>query len=294
MVVDPVAKVFFAKQQEDHANCACCDCGTDEASWASVSHGIYLSIGAAGLHRSLGVKVSFVQSTNMDSWRPLHLRMMELGGNRRFREFMKAQGVREDMPIREKYNTRAAKWYRENLRAEAEDSEPPVQLPPGIGHLPVSDSITEAQLVLDRIFAEAPCSASMTSGGIRRVQNKRKPSGRVFGPKLRRPTLAAIAWLKKQDSGISIQSSSAPRASTLSPESLERAQCTNPDFSLDRWLLAMPLPNLFATLRPSGCPNAKRLQTLSSGKMEGFGCNDLPFTSPSLQKKLNADIFALA
>merc|ERR1719181_2742855 len=115
MVVDPAASEFFTTQQEDNANRACCDCGTEGASWASISYGIYLSIGAAGLHRSLGVKVSFVQSTTMDSWKPVHLRMMELGGNRRFQVFLREQGVPENMPTREKYCTRAAEWYRQNL-----------------------------------------------------------------------------------------------------------------------------------------------------------------------------------
>merc|ERR1719158_1319200 len=115
MAVDPQAVEFFSKQMEDPENAMCCDCGTEEATWVSVSHGIYLSIGAAGLHRSLGVKVSFVQSTTMDSRKPVHLKMMELGGNRRFNEFLADHGIPVDMPVREKYQTRAAVWYRKNL-----------------------------------------------------------------------------------------------------------------------------------------------------------------------------------
>lgn len=131
------AELFEGMREEDAANRACCDGGSSEASWASVSHGIYLSIGAAGVHRSLGVKVSFVRSTTMDTWSPLHLRMMELGGNRRFCNFLKVHGVPEDLCIVEKYRTRAAQWYRENLRAEAESTPPPQSLPAGTGHLPI-------------------------------------------------------------------------------------------------------------------------------------------------------------
>lgn len=294
MVVDPVAAEFFTTQQEDHANRACCDCGTDGASWASISYGIYLSIGAAGLHRSLGVKVSFVQSTTMDSWRPVHLRMMELGGNRRFSEFLSAQGVREDMPIREKYNTLAAKWYRENLKAIAEGSEPLVPLQPGIGHLPACDSTTEAQLVLDKVFAKAPCGDSMTAGGVRRAQLKRKQFSSRFGAKLRSSAPAILGGTWRQDSALSAPSAPAQRSHTLSPRYREDAQSEKLDFSLERWLPAvpLPLPTLFTTLRSSQCPNAKRLHSLSSGKMEGFGSGDCPPKLASLQGKLKVDMIA--
>merc|ERR1719324_497398 len=107
---------------------------------------------------------------------------MELGGNRRFNEFLKAQGVPEDMPIREKYSTRAAQWYRENLRAEAEESELPASLPPGTGHLPAHGSSSSTQQVLDQVFAKAPSSGSMTSGGVKQTQvqqNRSNPSSKA-------------------------------------------------------------------------------------------------------------------
>jgi hypothetical protein len=294
MVVDPHAAEFFGKQQEDISNRVCCDCGTDDATWASISHGIYLSIGAAGLHRSLGVKVSFVQSTTMDSWRPLHLRMMELGGNRRFSEFLKAHGVREDMPIRNKYNTIAAKWYRENLKAEAEGSEPPAPLLPGTGHLLACDAMSEAQQVLDKVFAKAPRSDTMTLGGIRQAQMKRKPHSRRFGTKLRHSAPAALGAQEQSSRSYAQEGAqTAHRSRTLSPRSLDRAQRRTADFGLDRWLLlAVPLPSLFTTLRSSQCPNAKRLQTLSSGKMEGFGSSDCPSELQTYQEGHKANMLA--
>jgi len=164
--VDLIAASFFSKQWEFPENNICCDCGTEGAEWASISHGIYLSIGAAGVHRSLGVKVSFVQSTTMDSWKPIHLRMMELGGNQRFNAFLAEQGIPVDMPIREKYSTCAAKWYRDNLRAVAEGLEPLAPLSTGTGHLPALASPSSQQHVLDMIFADPPHKDSMSPGGI--------------------------------------------------------------------------------------------------------------------------------
>jgi ADP-ribosylation factor GTPase-activating protein 1 len=164
-MVDSRGAEFFRGQQDDPSNTFCCDSGSAEAVWASVSYGIYLSIGASGVHRSLGVKTSFVLSTTMDSWKPVHLRMMELGGNRRFQEFLEEQGVPEDMAIRRKYNTLAAKWYRENLRALAEGTTPPEPLLPGTGHLLVAGACSAEQALLDDVFAAAP-KGGMTAGGV--------------------------------------------------------------------------------------------------------------------------------
>jgi hypothetical protein len=161
-MVDAVAAAFFQAQMKSPENKVCQDGGDHKAEWASVSHGIYICIMAAGVHRSLGVKTSFVQSTNLDSWRPLHLKMMELGGNARFAEFMRAHGVPEDMPIREKYNTRAAAWYRKNLRAEAEGAELPEPLPEGTGHLPETSgcSNSSGEAVLNKVFSSHPAFAN--------------------------------------------------------------------------------------------------------------------------------------
>lgn len=164
--VDPHAVEFFEKVLlEDPANAVCCDHPCDGAQWASVSHGIYISLRASGAHRSLGVKTSFVLSTTMDSWKPEQLRMMELGGNRRFQEFLRTHGVNEDLPIRHKYSTRAAEWYRKNLRALVDGTTPPEPLPEGTGHLPVDGADTATHQLLDHIFSDA-ATVAMTAGGV--------------------------------------------------------------------------------------------------------------------------------
>ncbi|CAE8664058.1 unnamed protein product [Polarella glacialis] len=86
----------------------------------SASHPGGESLEASGVHRSLGVHISFVRSVTMDSWKPIQLRLMELGGNASLKAFFREQEVPENMPIAEKYNTKAADWYRKNLRAQAD------------------------------------------------------------------------------------------------------------------------------------------------------------------------------
>ena len=132
------------------------------------------------MHRSLGVRVSFVQSTSMDAWKPVHQRMMELGGNRRFEEFLLQQGIPRETPIREKFLTRAAKWYREDLRAMAEGTERPPPLPASIGHLPVAMSDLYPEL------ADGSCSAILrkriTSCAAESSETEKQAEANVFQP----------------------------------------------------------------------------------------------------------------
>jgi ADP-ribosylation factor GTPase-activating protein 1 len=188
---------FFKLQQESDGNNACCDTGSAAPHWASVSHGIYISIESAGIHRSLGVRTSFVLSLTLDHWKPEQLRMMELGGNQRFQNFMTEQGVPDDVPIREKYSTRAAAWYRLHLQALAEDSLPPEPLPYGTGHLPFQSHPDPTLAVLDRVFASVQCGRHLREDEILAAFAIRSRA-EALRRKERCPTLNVPKWMCEQ------------------------------------------------------------------------------------------------
>jgi len=260
MPIHPQAAAFFCEQMEDPDNSVCCDSGAGEATWASISHGIYLSIGAAGVHRSLGVNTSFVQSTIMDSWKPQHLKMMELGGNRRFNEFMAEQGIPFDMPIREKYRTRGAKWYRENLLALAEGLEPLEPLPKGTGHLPVDIRCSSAQCHLDRVFAESPKTGSMTSGGIKHervVCIRHNQDGKDTLTEAKRSSICQqlVACFRRRSCPVKAQISSESEDSDDSDDSDDSPLTVlYPKFGPDEM---SPVKSLLVLLGSDACPDAK-------------------------------------
>lgn len=120
----------LAALQKEPKNSICCDCNAPSPQWASPKFGVFICLSCAGVHRGLGVHISFVRSISMDAFKATEIERMRLGGNENWRKFFdehedtQMRGLSwDDATIAERYGGEVGEEYKERLSCKVEGRE---------------------------------------------------------------------------------------------------------------------------------------------------------------------------
>ncbi len=114
--MDKYAHPVIDAIMKDPLNKLCFDCFAPLPKWASVNNGVLVCLNCAGVHRGLGVHISFIRSLTMDNWDEKQLRFLRAGGNGRLKHLLEDYNIPLNTDNELKYKLKAVDYHRQIVK----------------------------------------------------------------------------------------------------------------------------------------------------------------------------------
>ena len=130
MFINNDIKKQLEQLSNEEENKKCFDCGAQPARMISLNNGIYLCHSCSEEHKKIESETNIIKSITLDQWNKNQLNIMKKGGNEKLRLFLEDNNIDLNIDKNVLYNSKLMLYYRDKLKAEAEDKLLFENLPP--------------------------------------------------------------------------------------------------------------------------------------------------------------------
>ena len=121
MFINNDIKKQLEKLSNEDDNKKCFDCGAQPARWVSLNNGIYICQSCSEEHKKIESETSKIKSISFEQWNKSQLNIMKKGGNMKLRLFLEENNIEPNIDKNILYNSKLMLYYRNKLKAEAEE-----------------------------------------------------------------------------------------------------------------------------------------------------------------------------
>ena len=121
MFINNDIKKQLEQLSNEEENKKCFDCGAQPARWVSLNNGIYLCHSCSEEHKKIESGLNAIKSITLEQWNKNQLNIMKKGGNKKLKEFLEENNIDTNIDKNVLYNSKLMLYYRNKLKAEAEE-----------------------------------------------------------------------------------------------------------------------------------------------------------------------------